>query len=414
MSEPRFERIDAPMPAWRSRSTITASVAIHAAPIVALLIFAALPTAGVDPEMPRMRDIARIELPRPDDPPLLNERVIPPEELSGYDISGLPFNLAKIDARRASLFPFLTGDLSFIDRMASDIRSASTHLKNPLDPALTAKPLALDARLQQQVVDEAWSRRDRWQQFSQIRALLIGHDAHTGDAPRLMRAYLDQNLLQPYCDGRSKDGQFWALLENSTEYVDFLEFIRSYARTRSSSRTTTELLFLMDELAQGNREVAQTVLATSVSHDLALTATMAPNAALLAARIGNDLRVWLASHRYTQHEGVGPAYDQVRLRILSTIVETSPDAYRESDARFLAGEIFFRQGNIEEAMQWWGAMRPRDDDSYATAAHSILAILQPGRVDVGALRSVLWRESARWHDVDYARLKQFGYRCDSY
>jgi hypothetical protein len=32
-----------------------------------------------------------------------------------------------------------------------------------------------------------------------------------------------------------------ALLENSTEYADFLEFIRSYARTRSSSRTTTEL-----------------------------------------------------------------------------------------------------------------------------------------------------------------------------
>ena len=94
-----------------------------------------------------------------------------------------------------------------------------------------------------------------------------------------MRAYLDQNLLQPYCDGRSKDGQFWALLENSTEYVDFLEFIRSYARTRSSSRTTTELLFLMDELAQGNREVAQTVLGTNVSHDLARTATMAPNAA---------------------------------------------------------------------------------------------------------------------------------------
>jgi hypothetical protein len=59
-------------------------------------------------------------------------------------------------------------------------------------------------------------------------------------------------------------------------------------------------------------------------------------------------------------------------------------------------------------------MRPRDEDTYAAAAKTILAILEPGRVDFGALRSVLWRESARWHDVNYARLKQFGYRCDSY
>ena len=401
------------MPAWRGRSTWTVSIGLHAAAVIGWLMIAAMPPVVNVPATAPMREIARIEVPIADEP-LLSERVIPPEELSGYDISGLPFNLAKIDARRASLFPFLTGDLSFIDRMATDMRAASAHLSNPLESALTAKPLVLDDRLRQQVVDEAWSRRDRWKQFGQIKALLIGHDAHTGDAPALMRAYLDQNLLQPYCDGRSKDGQFWALLENSTEYADFLEFIRSYARTRSSSRTTTELLFLMDELAQGNGEVAQAVLGTSVSHDLALTATISPNAARLAANIANDLRAWLASHQYTQHEGVGPAYDQVRLRILSTIVETTPDGYRASDARFLAGEIFFRQGNIEEAMQWWLKMAPRDGDTYGDAAKRILTILEPGKVDVGLLRSVLWRESARWHDVNYARLKQFGYRCDSY
>ena len=144
MSEPRFDRIDAPMPAWRGRSTIAVSLAVHAAPLIALLIFAAMPPAAAVPELPRMREIARIELPPPADPPLLIERAIPPEELSGYDISGLPFNLAKIDARRASLFPFLTADLSFIERMAGDVRSASAHLKNPLDPELAARPLALD------------------------------------------------------------------------------------------------------------------------------------------------------------------------------------------------------------------------------------------------------------------------------
>ncbi len=414
MSDPRFERGDEPMPAWRGRSTWTVSIGLHGAAVIACLAIAAMPSVVSVPAAAPMREIARVELPPPSDPPLLIERAVPPEELSGYDISGLPFNLPKIDARRASLFPFLTADLSFIERMATDVRAASARLRNPLEDALAAKPLRLDDRLRQQLIDEAWARRDRWKQFTQIRSLLIGHDAHAGDAPALVRGYLDQNLLQPYCDGRSKDGQFWALLENSTEYVDFLEFIRSYARTRSSSRTTTELLFLLDELAQGNREVAQTVLDTSVSHDLTGTATISPPAARLAAGIGSDLRSWLASHGYTQQQGVGPAFDQVRLRVLTTIVETTPEGYRASDARFLAGEIFFRQANLEEAVQWWIAMRPQEGDTYADAATAILAILEPRKVNIGALRSVLWKESARWHDVNYARLRKFGYRCDSY
>jgi len=399
------------MPSWQRGSTVM-SVSMHAGIALLWLIIAAPPPRITTPDMASMREIARIELPPPGDPPLLVERAIPPDELSGYDISGLPFNLPKIDARRASLFPFLTADLSFIERLATDVRADAARLKNPLDEGLAAKPLALGEALRQQVVDEAWARRDRWKQFGQIRALLIGHDAHSGDAAALMRGYLDQNLLQPYCDGRSKDGQFWALLENSTEYVDFLEFIRSYTRTRSSSRTTTELLFLMDELAQGNREVAQTVLSTSVSHDLVRTATISPLAAKLAANVGNDLRLWLASHGYTQ--SAGAAFDRVRLRILTTIVETSPQGYRESDARFLAGGILFTEGNLEEALQWWAPMRPQDGDTYAEASKAIVSILEPGRIDVGKLRSVLWRESARWHDVNYARLKKFGYRCDSY
>jgi hypothetical protein len=412
VADPRFDRDDEPMPAWLRRSTWAVSLGAHAAVAIGWLLIAAFPPVVTEPAAPMM-EIARIELAPPADSPLLIERFIPPEELSGYDISGLPFNLAKIDARRASLFPFLTADLSFLERFATDVRASSARLKNPLDQALHALPLALGTPVRQRVIDEAWARRDRWRQFAQIRALLLGHDAHGGDAPALMRGYLDQNLLQPYCDGRSKDGQFWALLENSTEYVDFLEFIRSYSRTRSSSRTTTELLFLMDELAQGNREVAQMVLQTSVSHDLTQTATQSPRAALLAASIGTDLRVWLASHQYTQSQ-LGPAFDEVRLRILTAIVETTPDAYREADARFLAGEIFFQQGRLEEAMQWWAPMRPQDGDTYAAAARSILFILQPGRVDISALRSVMWRESARWHDVNYSRLKKFGYRCDSY
>ena len=403
------------MPAWHGRSLVV-SVLLHAGALLASLIITALPPAmeapAAAPVRP-MRDVARVELP-PREAPFLSERVIPPEELSGYDISGLPFNFAKIDARRASLFPFLTGDLKFLERMASDVRASERKVGNPLDPADAAKPLSLTAPVLQQIVDESWSRRERWRRFQQIRALLLGHDAHEGDAPALLRAYLDQNLLQPYCHGRTRDGQFWALLENATEHAEFLEFIRAYARTRSSSRTTTELFFLMDELAQGSQEVADAVLGTSISHDLAYTATISPSAARLAAAILGDLHGWLAVHGYTRHEGVDTAYQQVRLRILSTIVETTPNGYREADARYLAGEIFFRQGNFDQALEWWRPMRPRDGDSYAVAARAIRELIDRGNQDTHAVRRVLWTQSAYWKEQNYHRLRQFGYRCDSY
>jgi hypothetical protein len=414
VADPRFDRDDEPMPAWRGRSTAVVSLGVHAAAVIACLVIAAMPPVVEVPEAAPMREVARIELP-PRDEPIAIDAPIPPEQLSGDDISGLPFNLSKIAARRASMFPFLTADLSFIDRLAGDLRGAAAHLSNPLDRSLMAKPLELDDPLLQQITDESWARRDRWQRFQQIVALVIGHDAHQGRAPALVRAYLDQNLLQPYCYGKTKDGQFWAVLENAADHADFLEFIRAYARTRSSSRTTTELLFLMDELAQGNREAAMTVIATSVSHDLAQTAVQSPRAALLAANLQNDLRSWFAAHGLSAVTDLRGAYDRFRLRVLSTILETSPDGYREADARFLAGEIFFRQGDTDQAIEWWSKMTPAAGDTYAGAANAITKILSaPGPVDPFALRRIVAAESARWSEQNYARLKQFGYRCDSY
>src|SRR5687768_2924967 len=100
MSDLRFGREDAPLPSWQSSSAVV-SVSLHIAVALAWLVMASIPPALTLPAAPPMREIARIEMPV-SEPPLLVERAIPPEELSGYDISGLPFNLAKIDSRRRS------------------------------------------------------------------------------------------------------------------------------------------------------------------------------------------------------------------------------------------------------------------------------------------------------------------------
>ena len=413
MADLRLDRDDVPMPSFRGRSAIV-SVSLHASVLIACLVAGLWPAAIEAPVAAPMVEIARIELP-PADLPIAIEHPIPPEELSGYEFSGLPFNLAKIAARRASLFPFITADLTFLERMSSDLRAVQARLPNPLDRSLVAQPLALDKNAMQHLIDESWSRRDRWQRFKPVASLLVTHDSDAGDAPALMRQYLDQNLLQPYCAGKTKDGQFWALLENASDHAAFLEFIRSYARTHSSTKTTTELLFLMDELAQASEEVATTVVGTSVSKDLAYSAVNSPPAALLAANIGNDLRYWFAARRMSANSDIGRAYDRLRLRVLSTIVAMTPNGYREADARFLAGEILFKESDVEEAVAWWRAMNPVEGDTYAGAARAIKAVIEKqGPLDSFELRRILSTESARWAEINYNRMKQFGYRCDSF
>ena len=325
-------------------------------------------------------------------------------------MSGLPFNMAKIAARRKSLFPWLTSNLDFIQHIPEQVRESARHLGNPLAAATSAlPPLTLTANAIQKVIDESFARRDRWQRFAVVATLLSNHDAQQGHAADLMRAYLDQNLLQPYCYGKTRDGQYWALLENAADHADFLEFIRSYARSQPASRTTTELLFLMDELVQASREAAVGVLTTDVSRDLLRTAVESPSAARLAAEVAQHLRHWFVAHGVGAAE-VREAFDRVRLRLLATIVDTSPDGYRVADARYLAGEIFFRQGDLAQAAEWWQAMRPTGGDSYATGAIADAV----ATADVYAIRRVLARENARWSAINYQRLRQFGYRCDTY
>ena len=95
-----------------------ASLAAHAAVVPVALLVLLAPENFAIVETPARIEIARMAMPPEPDEPYAIDKPIPPEELSGYEISGLPFNMAKIAARKDVLFPFLTEDLSFIERVA--------------------------------------------------------------------------------------------------------------------------------------------------------------------------------------------------------------------------------------------------------------------------------------------------------
>jgi hypothetical protein len=390
------------------------SAALHALAVIAPMVHAVAASPVVPPEQPRL--VAMIEMPPPDEVLVVDDPV-DPAELSGLEVPGLPFNIPKIAARKASLFPFLTLELSFLQRIDRDAREAAARLPNPVlgnGERGATPPLRLDAAALQRAVDASWSRRDRWRQFKGIADLIARHDANAGDAPALLQAYLDQNLLQPFCDGRTKDARFWAMLENSSDHVAFIELVRTHARAHPSSRTTTELLFLLDELTQASRDSMMTLLETDPARDLLHTSTVNPPSGKLAAEISRHYRSWLVRHSLTSAAAVRERYDQARLRALTTIIESTPNGYRESDARYLAGEIFFKQGNIAEAVSWWTPMRPAPADSYDLASTLIAQELRRSPVNQRALRRILDAETGRGRIATYERMRTFGHRCDTY
>src|SRR5262249_40776615 len=189
----------------------------------------------------------------------------------------------------------------------AEIRSKQGRLVNP-SAARNRKPsrppLSIgDVRLQA-IVDRSWSRRERWLSFSEIAGLVQEHDPDEGRLPDLLRAYLDQNILQPYFDGDTRDPRFWTMLGLAADHIEFIDFVRSYARLHPSSRATTDLLFLLDELAQGSRDAFLMLMDTDPRSDLRVTRLVDRDAYDLAMAIRREYDTWLQQQKLTSADEI--------------------------------------------------------------------------------------------------------------
>jgi hypothetical protein len=112
-------------------------------------------------------------------------------------------------------------------------------------------------------------------------------------------------------------------------------------------------------------------------------------------------------------------YDKVRLGILAALLETTPGGYRSGDARYLIGTIYWRHGNHSAAVAAWRPIVKDESDSYVQAYSDVLDAVREatGTSDAMLRRRVdraLDAERGRWRDFSYTRLRQFGYRFDTY
>jgi hypothetical protein len=355
---------------------------------------------------------------QPDAPPLEPGVDLPPRQDGLIELPGFRFDYRKVAGRAASLFPFVTG-LPSLEMIVNEPRVSIQGLLERVaghDELTLPRPaLAIGDAALQSTIDAAWSRRDRWRVFTRLRELADQYDGTRGRLPELFRAYEQQDGLQPYVDASFRDARLWTELGLAADHEDFIDFIAAYATAHPSTRVRTELLFLLDKITQANYDALVTLLDVVPEEDLQWTQAQNPQAYTALVRIQQVYRLAL------ERRGLGPRttlrryYDAARMSLLTRLVDSTPEGYRVNDARYLIGEICWRQGREAEAIRWWRTLEIDPADSYVGEYSRLVAMVRAGRpLDADLVNQILNAGRGRWLSFSATRLRQFGYHFDTY
>jgi hypothetical protein len=344
-----------------------------------------------------------------------------PNETGSTDVRmpNFAFDFAKVKQRAAALFPFLTHELALEPIRQLVATRERSGLVSPfarvVEDTSGKPPLVMSEAAIHALVDKSWSRRERWIPFQAIGALTKQHHPSRGQLPRLLRQYSEQNLLQPYVESHVRDPRLWVMLGIAADHGDFIDFITAYAAEHPSTPATTELLFMLDEMAQGSRDALLTLLTIDPEKDLYWSRQRNEDAHGLIVVLQKHYRARLEQKGIASSEGTAMYFDSVRLAILVAVLQSTPAGYRESDARFLIGSIYWRNGLHQEALNMWRAMAPAPGDRYLVSASATLtAIATPDSVNREAIDNILKAERGRWLDFWWSRLNRFGYALGSF
>jgi len=408
------------------------SFVLHAIGVAALIVAARTPRAAagtISAGRSAPRTIAVFSVPR-------ESAVIPglnPVDLgrsadipwnggdSSVNIQGFRFDMRKIAERATLLFPFITPGISLDALGIAPERRTPDHLEDPFaknlmrpaDRTAERAPLRLSDKELQTLIDKAWARRERWRGFERIIDVMEGASADEGQLPDVLHEYVVQDALQPFGDTSIPEARLWTELGIAADHVRFIAFVSQFASTHPGTRAATELLFLLDSLVQASTDAFFTLMAADVD-DLEWTRETNPAAYRLVAEIKRFYRAQLEAKGLTTEDRLRRHFENVRLRILTGILRTTPDGYRAGDARFLTGEILWRQGDHASAADVWQGIAIDPTDVHVVSYRAVLDALRGGPPAKGRIDAIIRSDHARWLLSAMDRLHQFGYRVDTY
>jgi len=331
-------------------------------------------------------------------------------------------DLDRIAGHVAVLFPFVTPGLDLDAFFPGTATAASSRLlfENPFVPKKAAQPAPRGPRLLltpatiQAIVDKSWTRARRWDAFGTIRDVCLAFDADDSRLATLVASYRDQNALQPYADGHLRDLRLWAQLGLAADHASFIGFVRDYAVAHPRTKVTTELLLLVDTIAQANEDALAVLVETDEAGDLEWTRRTHPHAYDLALRIQRQYAKALDRRRLNSRVAIEEYYERGRLALLARILATTPGGYRANDVRFLIGSILWKERKRAEAMRAWHELGSGTGDSYAIAIGQLRVALESTPPNPRDIENILKNQQGRWLSFSDERLRRFGYRVDTF
>jgi hypothetical protein len=335
---------------------------------------------------------------------------------------GFTFDLRKVRSRWSALFPFVTAPPRFDADAESRRASAAKGFvfvdpdRVPAEP--TARPaLNMSPSAIQRLVDRAWSRRERWSRFATFVNLANAYHPDDGRLPAVIRAYVAQNMLQPYEEMSLPDPSRWAMLVLAADDQDYLDFASGYVRANAGTRGATEMLFLVDALMQGSSDTLRILLRTRPKRDLQWTYRENPDAFWLFDSVREYYGDLLARRGIKSAGDVAWFYEDRRLELLATLLRQTPGGYRAGDARLAIGEIHWARGDRRAAVREWRQMRVVADDVFAATATPIARALEalpataeePDALTIARIDAALAAGRQRWAAFQFDRLRRFGH-----
>ena len=329
-------------------------------------------------------------------------------------------DLDRIGAHLPVLFPFVVPGLA-LDALFPGSRSTSRlTFVNPFvkpvppRPIKRGRPLNLSTAQIQVIVDTSWTRARRWDAFQKIRTLCENADADDPSVAALLASYRDQNALQPYADGAIRDLRLWAQLGLAADHISFIGFIRDYAVMHPGTKAATELLLLLDTLAEANQDALAVLVESNQPDDFEWTKRTHPRAYLVARQINKQYMTELARRRLTSRRAIEEYYERGRLELLLRVLATTPGGYRANDIRFLIGSLLWKQQKRQEALRAWRGLAASAGDNYAIAIGQLRAALVPPEPSDRNIEHILRNQEGRWLAASDERLRRFGYRANGY
>ena len=404
------------------------ALALHLSTI-ALLVWLSMPTlsrrAGGQqaamPVSPRMREPAPKPKSREDEVREDIDRYLPkPPDVRVW---GFTFDLRKVRSRWSALFPFVTSPPRFDVDAASHPPSSSRRFvfvdpnrvpaaEPPARPALVMSSSAI-----QRLVDRAWTRRERWSRFATFVNLANAYHPDDGRLPAVIRAYVAQNMLQPYQEMSLPDPSRWAMMVLAADDQDYLDFAGGYVRDHPGTRGATEMLFLVDALMEGSGNTLSILLRTQPRRDLQWTYRENPDAFWLFDSLREYYADVLDKRGLKSTGAVARYYEDQRLNLLATVLRQTPAGYRAGDARFVIGKLHWARGDPRAAIREWRQIRIASADAFVASYARIVQALErlpaadenPDPPTVASIEGALDAERQQWAAFQYDRLRQFGH-----